>query len=124
MPKTVEKQVSIDHNCISALTQAEKNAKSVLEQARKRRAALLKKIKDDSTAETEAYKRACEDHMNRLQKDYNSGQDLTLNKFNKETSDRHAEMRRQYEQTYRAVLQSILEITIKPLPKFHENLKY
>lgn len=124
MPKKTEKQADMsDFDCIVALTDAEKRAKKILEQARKRRTQLLKKAKEDSEAEVDAYRKSCEEKMIRLQQDYSGRKDLIVSMFSKETSERHRELRRMYEISYKSVLVNILEKILKPEPEFHENLK-
>jgi ATP synthase subunit G len=123
MPKTAKLDIQSSNDGILVLTQAEKRASEVTEQARKRRAQLMKKAKDESLFEVDSYKKSCEEHMNRLSKDYNMGQDLIVNKFNKDTQEKSVELRKQYERNYEQILASILDKTMRPKAEFHENLK-
>ena len=99
------------------------NAKVIVEEARKRRLAILKKTKEDSASEIDAYKRACEDHMNKMQREYNTGQDLVVNKFTQDTNEKYAELRRQYEANFKLILQTVLGIAIRPKVEYHQNLR-
>jgi ATP synthase subunit G len=122
MPKPANSS-SNDFDAFLALAKAEKEAKLMIDEARKRRLAILKKTKDDSFNETEAYRRACDDHMKKMTMEYSTGQDLVVNKFIQETNQKHAELRRQYESSYKYVLQTLLDRVIHPKLEYHENLR-
>jgi ATP synthase subunit G len=123
MSKNAKKELdSSTNNAISMLIKAENKAKEAIDQAKKRRANLMKKAKDDSLLEVDSFRKDFEEHINRLAKDNNFEQDLMGKKINKDTHEKSVNLKNLYENNYKQILTSIIDKVMSPDVKFHENL--
>ncbi len=123
MSKNAKKELdSATNNAISMLIRSENKAKEAIDQAKKRRANLMKKAKDDSLLEVDSFRKDFEEHINRLAKDYNFEQDLMAKKINKDTHEKSVNLKNRYENNYKQILASIIDRVMSPDVKFHENL--
>ena len=123
MVKSKETGSANDVNCVLQLTEAEKRSKEVIDGARKRKAYLIKKAKDDSTREIEAFRKENEMSLARAQKDYDLGNNTNAAQLDKTLQLKQAELYRAYQAGMRGTLETILRTILTVQPEFHENLR-
>lgn len=124
MPKKeVIDHTNTDANCIVMLTDAEKKARTIIDAAKKRKQALVKKAKDESSVEIESFRKEHEEAVAKLLKQYSTGQDTDVVKIEKELEIKKSELKNAFKTNNQATLKHIIQLIVSVQPKFHENLK-
>ena len=114
---------SSDAIYVVQLTDAEKKARDIVDSARRRKLAHLKKARDESGIEVDLFKRQCEENLTRILKENASGQDLTINQFEKDLDIKTNELKQLFMLNFQSTLNNVCNIVFDIQVKFHENLK-
>lgn len=108
---------------IVMLTEAEKKAIEVIDAAKRRKATLLKKARDDSNTEIEEFKRERDASLKKLQTEFVNNKDISVAQFQKDLDFKINQLKSSYQQNYEKSLGKILYNLTQVNPKCHENLK-
>lgn len=121
--KDVTENMSSTGSYIIMLTEAEKKARDVIDAAKKRKAVILKKARDDSTHEIEEFRKEREHALKSLGEKHAYSKDTAVNQFQADLEHKKAELAANYKAHSEATLNAILYGIQNVKPKFHENLK-
>lgn len=123
MPKKeVNDHSSTDGSCIIMLTDAEKRAREVIDAAKKRKNGLIKKAKDESSQEIEAFKKELESNFANVIKQYSTGQDTVAIKVDRDREIKKIELISAFKSKSPATLKFVINSILNVDPKCHENL--
>ncbi|GJJ11084.1 hypothetical protein Clacol_005315 [Clathrus columnatus] len=108
---------------IQTLLEAEKDAASVVQEARQYRTQRLKDARSQASKEVEEYKKQKEEEFKSLEsKNAGSTENLQA-QVDKETEQKISELKKVYEAHKDAVLDKILDRVTKVNPELHRNLR-
>ena len=105
------------------LTEAEKKAREIVESAKKRKATMLKKAREDSANEIDEFKREREGMLRTIQAEHSNSKDMSTVQFQRELETKKGELKASYNDNSRKTLELILNNLTQIDPKCHENLK-
>lgn len=108
---------------IVMLTEAEKKAREIVEAAKKRKANMLKKAREDSANEIDEFKREREGLLRSLQAEHTNNKDMSAVQFQRELESKKGELKASYNDNARKTLELILNNLTQVDAKCHENLK-
>ena len=122
MPKTKDQDIS-DSSFVVQLTDAEKRAREVIEDARRRKAIRLKKAREDSTKEIEDFRKLCDDNLDKLNKDHTLRQATNAIQFEKDLQAKRIELGNAYTRNFTAAYESVLDKMLDVKAELHKNLR-
>jgi V-type H+-transporting ATPase subunit G len=108
---------------IALLIEAEKKASGVIEVAKRRKAATLKKARDESTAELERYRKQLENDFAHIQKDFHSSKGQDADRVEKELQKKRADLGQAFKEHSALTLKHVLDIVINVNPEVHQNYR-
>ncbi len=117
----VESPTKSDHLCIKQLSEAEKRAKQVVEEARKRRMVLMKKARDESTRELDSFKKNCETRLDKIVRENSSSQSSDAANFDKEMESKRSELNRMFNERFDLTFDFVIGIFDDIKAQSHEN---
>lgn len=109
---------------IVMLTDAEKRAREVIESAKKRKAIVLKKARDDSATEIDEFKKERENFLKNMHVEFANTKDNNALQFQRELESKRNELNAGYKQNVDSTLKMVLDKITNIEPKCHGNLKY
>jgi hypothetical protein len=110
-----------DAHCILLLSEAERNAKQIVESARKRKMALIKKARDESANELEIYRKESESNLSKIVKENQSTQTSDSVKFEKDLVEKKADLGNSFKTNSLKTLEFVLNKFNDIQVKSHEN---
>ncbi len=108
---------------IALLIDAEKKASNVIETSKKRKAATLKKARDESNADLERYRKSLENNFARVQKEFNNSKDQDADRVEKELQKKKSDLSHAFKEHSLLTLKHILDIVIDVNPEVHQNYR-
>lgn len=112
-----------DASCILKLTEAEKRAREVIDAARNRKSAVMKKARYECMIEVEEFKKECEINFNKLQKNSANDHDTNAGEIEKELNNKCNELKNHYKSHSSSALEMVLEVVAKVKPESHHNYR-
>jgi ATP synthase subunit G len=112
-----------DQNYVFQLTDAEKKAQEIIDEAKKRKASKLKKSRDEAQKEIEICRIKCEAKLSKILKDQESFQDTSAEKFDKELQKKAHEMIQQYKANKSLALKFVVDNILNVTVESHKNLR-
>lgn len=111
-----------DGSCIVMLTDAEKKARKIIDEAKKKKLALMKKAKDDSAGEIEVFRKENEQAVNKRLIEFSSGEEKTVARIEQNFQSKKILLNEEFKMNRSATLDFILQLVLNIEPKTHGNL--
>jgi ATP synthase subunit G len=112
-----------DASCILKLTEAEKRAREVIEAARNRKSAVMKKARYECMMEVEDFKKECEINFNKLQKNSANDHSTSASEIEKDLNTKCNDLKNLFKIHSSAALEMVLEVVAKVKAESHQNYK-
>ena len=119
--KTPNSDPKSDTHCILLLAEAERNAKQIIEAARKRKMVLIKKARDESANELETFKKECEGNLGSILKQNQTNQTSDSIQFEKDLVEKTADLGLSFKVNSSSTLEFVLNSFDDIQIKSHEN---